>query len=265
MNEFERFKTTLKDLHKSESEHKIETLCQEIEKLKGKYDKAIIVLTGELREINLPSDKKVFRSELSTHIREAAATLKYKELKNLGYNPVIIPSGGKVYGKESNIPPLSRIMESELITSYGIEKENILVEPYSIDTSQNAKFSSQILKALGFSNDKESDVFLITNKFHIQRAGMLLNKYYKGSFAPIDSEEILLNFIQKISADTDKKPYEKVINKYKSSSYYKDLLKKDRRILAITKIPLGEKIIEAIAYYSRATKNKEVPILNKKK
>jgi uncharacterized SAM-binding protein YcdF (DUF218 family) len=266
MSKFERFGETIKSLYiEKSSDKKIEELCKSIEMLNGKYDKAIVVLTGGLSKAELPSGDEHIKTEFVAHIREAAAAMKYKELLSVGHRPVIVVSGGKVYGKGDNMPILSEVMKAELIRKYGVNEEDILTEPCSVDTSQNARFSSKLLDALGFSETDDKSVFLITNQFHLSRATTLFSRHFNGNLEPTSAERILIDSIQQLPNNKTKTPYKRIIEDYLNSRSNMESTQKDGKLHKITELPLGEKVIEALAYYLRSSeKEKKIPIINPK-
>jgi len=273
MNKLERFIETTKDLYIEKStDKKIEELCESLEPLKGKYDRAIVVLAGGLSKVKAPSGQEHIKTEFAAHMRATAAVLKYKELSATGHHAVILVSGGKCYGKGDNMPILSEVMKTELIRNYGINPTDIVTEPHSIDTSQNARFSSKLLEALGFHESKEKHesrekaVCLITNQFHLERANLLFNRHFKGGLEPINAEKVLINFMRKLSDGSSKTPYKKVIENYLISQRNQDATQQDKKILAATKLPFGEKAIEALAYYLRSSEEeKKIPLIKQPK
>ena len=76
-------------------------------------------------------------------------------------NVPILLSGGQVYsdtGAEAKIA-------SKVLKSLGVDEKDILVETQSINTTQNAKFSAEILK----HNNLHRPI-LVTSAFHMKRA-----------------------------------------------------------------------------------------------
>lgn len=267
MSKLERFSETIKDLYIEKSgDKKIEELCKSLEALKDKYNKAIVILTGYLEKVNLPSGDEKIKTGFAAHMRELAAALKYKEFSAAGYHPVIIPSGGRVYGKGENVPVLADVMKEELVKKYGIKENDIIAEPYSIDTSQNARFSSKLLEALGFSESEEKSVYLVTNQFHLERATTLFNRHFSGSLEPVGAEKTLIDFTKKLPDGTSKTIYKKVIENYLKSQSSLDSMRQDKKLHTLTKLPLGEQVIEALAYYLRSSeKETEIPTMKQNK
>lgn len=267
MIKFENFNKTIRDLYvEKDGDKKINELCNSIKLLKGKYDKAIIVLTGELRRVEFSDGDSKIKSDFAPHMREAAAALQYNKFRTDGFRPVIIASGGKMYGNKESDPVLSEIMKMELIKKYGISGDDILTEPYSIDTSQNARFCSEILKTLGFLDLRDKSSCLITSQFHLERSSLLFEKYFDKKIELMDAEGILVQMVKKNSNDESRLPYKKVIEKYLNSEANLNSVQMDEKLRMITKVPAGEKLLEAVAYYIRATgEGMNIPIINKDK
>jgi len=171
----EQIGATVKELYfDKDAEKRISEICQSLEEERGKFDRAIVVLTADLDRVEISGDE-IVRTNFNGHIREATATIKFKELQEAGHNPVIIAAGGKIYDQGEDAPVLSEVMKEEFIKKYKIPEKSIVTEPCSIDTSQNAKFSSQILNALGF---EDREMTLITNSFHLDRATTLFERHF---------------------------------------------------------------------------------------
>jgi hypothetical protein len=249
-------------------EGEVEKLCESLEGLRGKFDTAIVVLTAGLNKTGASTDNYV--TEFIARLREAAAALKYKELLASGKHPVIIPSGGQIYGNKADAPNLAEIMKAEIISKYGINPDDIQTEPYSIDTSENARFSAKILKTLGF--EKESDeenkpVYLITSQFHLDRATFLFNQYFNGDLNSLNAEQTLIDFVQKFSNGKTKNPYKKVVEKFNASLENKKLTEKDKMFNIIEASPLGEELLRALAFYLRHLEGdpKKIPSVKQQK
>jgi uncharacterized SAM-binding protein YcdF (DUF218 family) len=73
----------------------------------------------------------------------------------------ILTSGGEVFSEEGYE---ARYMKDVLI-SQGMAADKILVEDRSLNTTENARFTAEILKARGFSRP-----LLVTSAFHMPRA-----------------------------------------------------------------------------------------------
>ncbi|MDY6269569.1 MAG: YdcF family protein [Selenomonadaceae bacterium] len=79
----------------------------------------------------------------------------------------ILLSGGQVYedtGAEAKIA-------KRMLMSLGVPEDKIFVETKSINTTQNAKFSAEILREQGFSYP-----LLVTSAFHMKRAVLNFEK-----------------------------------------------------------------------------------------
>lgn len=269
MNKIERIGETFENLYvKKEGDKKIEELCSSLKSLEFLKDKdtAIVVLTGGLSKVEFNSGEDLIKTEFVAHMRESAAALKYKEFLALGRKPIIIVSGGKVYGKGEETPILSEVMKAELIRKYKINPKDIIAEPCSVDTSQNARFSSKILDVLGFSESDEKSTFLITSQFHLDRAKILFDRYFKGDIKGNGAEQILIDFVRKFPPKKAINPYREVVERYLNSQLNKNFAINNKKLKEITKLPFGEKFIEALAYYLRSSEQeKEIPVINKKR
>lgn len=79
----------------------------------------------------------------------------------------ILVSGGQVYddsGREA-------VIAKRMLISLGVPEQDILVESKSVNTSQNAKFSAEILREHGFQQP-----LLVTSAFHMKRAMLNFDK-----------------------------------------------------------------------------------------
>ena len=79
----------------------------------------------------------------------------------------ILLSGGQVYadtGAEAKIA-------SRILAGLGVAPEDILVETRSVNTTQNARFSAEILRERGFTRP-----ILVTSAFHMRRAMLNFSK-----------------------------------------------------------------------------------------
>lgn len=73
----------------------------------------------------------------------------------------ILLSGGEVYRDTGNEAEISR----RILLSLGVPDDKILVENKSINTTQNAQFSTKIMKEQGLS-----EPILVTSAFHMKRS-----------------------------------------------------------------------------------------------
>lgn len=74
--------------------------------------------------------------------------------------PILI-SGGQVYGDSG----AEAIISERVLKSLGVPEEKILVETRSVNTTQNAIFSAEILREKNFTHP-----IIVTSAFHMQRA-----------------------------------------------------------------------------------------------
>ena len=91
----------------------------------------------------------------------------WKEQKERGADPVLIPSGGQ--GPDETMP------EAEAMRRYLIEQEipeeSIVPEDKSANTYQNMAFSKKLIKERGIGKEGEKIVFSTTN-YHVFRSGV---------------------------------------------------------------------------------------------
>jgi uncharacterized SAM-binding protein YcdF (DUF218 family) len=79
----------------------------------------------------------------------------------------ILLSGGQAYADTGAEAKIAR----RILISLGVPEDKILVETKSINTTQNAAFSSRILREKGFSHP-----LLVTSAFHMKRAVLNFEK-----------------------------------------------------------------------------------------
>lgn len=111
--------------------------------------------------------------------------------------PVVV-SGGEVYrgdGKEA-------VVMREILVSLGMAKEKILVEDRSLNTTENAVFSAEILKQRGLSQP-----LLVTSAFHMARSaeefkkvGVAVKPYPVGYYVSRGSYWNSLSWVPSFSA-----------------------------------------------------------------
>ena len=82
-------------------------------------------------------------------------------------NIPILLSGGQVYADTGT----EALIEKRVLMSLGVPEKDILIEAESLNTTQNAKFSSKILKERGFVQP-----ILVTSAFHMPRAVLCFEK-----------------------------------------------------------------------------------------
>ena len=79
----------------------------------------------------------------------------------------ILVSGGQVYSDSGPEAQIAR----RILLSLGVPDDKILVETKSINTTQNAKFSTEILREHGLSQP-----LLVTSAFHMKRSVLNFEK-----------------------------------------------------------------------------------------
>lgn len=84
---------------------------------------------------------------------------KTVELYKEGWAPVIIYSGAAAEGEVSNAEAMRNIS-----VKMGVPKSAIILEEKSVDTAENAKFTSAIIKEKGFES-----IILVTSPYHQRR------------------------------------------------------------------------------------------------
>ncbi|GAB6184444.1 YdcF family protein [Thermodesulfovibrio hydrogeniphilus] len=114
---------------------------------------AIVVLGGGVRNENSFSE--------DTANRTISAYFVHQKTKL----PIIV-SGGAGEGKIADA-----LFMSDFLVKIGIERENLIVEKKSRDTSENAIYVSHKCKEKNFKK-----VILVTSAYHMQRAKKLFNK-----------------------------------------------------------------------------------------
>lgn len=107
--------------------------------MRGKYDVAIIVLSG-------PDEDEEYR--------EYAGALAHFEAELMGRKAVIITAGSR-----------SHLIKDRLVNERDIPEEDIVVENHSYDTSGNAIFTSEMLMKLGF--EEQGDKRQVC-KYHLE-------------------------------------------------------------------------------------------------
>jgi uncharacterized SAM-binding protein YcdF (DUF218 family) len=127
---------------------------REITELKGQYD-VCVVLTGMLYA-DVPLDRPYFQTA-ADRIISPLYLLKAGKIKH------ILISGG--------FPPhFNTVSEAErlkdLLTTAGVSDSLITLEPLSLNTHENAKFTAHILK----QKFPKAKVLLVTSSFHLRRA-----------------------------------------------------------------------------------------------
>ena len=181
---------------------------------------------------------RFWRPDLEAHIRLAAAA---KLREKLPEGTRIILSGG--HTKEEGSPSLAQILMQEAISKYGIPKEDIELEEYSLDTTENAEYSLELI------GNPDSLIHVITNRFHRDRAHFTFKRHKNRAFpnnsgypliVPRSAEQILF----------DHPKYQKFIRKWMESDYQKARAKMDK-IFHLTTSFLGEGIMRKVTHYQR--------------
>lgn len=240
MSILHQLSSTVKKLSEDAGEKAIAQHMKELSQLQNNtFSKAIVVLTWWLEIINNQKNhtQKIVTDSVAC-IRESAAARLYHSMIDQWEKPVIITAWGNIYDESNTNTILSHVMKNELIKKYNISTENIITEDQSIDTSQNAKYSSMILRSLWIS---PTDTTLITNDFHLERSVNLFQKYF-GAVEAKSAESILKNHSNH---------YKKIMEKWINSEKHKQLVSTDAKIRYIYKIPWWEKLIEALATFFR--------------
>ncbi len=127
---------------------------KEISELKEQFD-VCVVLTGMLYA-GVPSDRPYFQTA-ADRIIAPLYLLKSGKIKH------IIISGGF----PAHLNSISEAVKlKELLLTAGVADSLVTVEPNSLNTNENAKFTAQVLK----EKFATSRVLLITSAFHLRRA-----------------------------------------------------------------------------------------------
>lgn len=244
-----------------ENYENIEEMCNGIEHLSTEYNSAIVVLTRDIVEASpnyiagLKEGDIVYKSSWISRMREIATAMKYyDELRN-GNNPLVIISGGEVSLDGSKKPTLSSVMKQELVTIYAIPEENILTEEFSIDTVENAQFSTKILKTLGFLD--KGEVFLVTGEDHLERASSLFKKEFKGKIVPIKAEKYMIDFEGELPGYETTMRYGVFAEKYLESELFSKLKKEGQIIYTLSKIPGAKNLMNKLAKHQRSKGRKQ--------
>lgn len=116
----------------------------------------VIVMLGGGATVDTPS----FGEKGNLTAIPSARLLAAVELYNQLHVPVLV-SGGQVY-KDSG--PEAEIAKRELLR-LGVPENMIFTEPNSLNTRQNAIYSSEIMREQGFEHP-----VLVTSAFHIERS-----------------------------------------------------------------------------------------------
>lgn len=146
-----------------------------------KKNNAIIVLGGG--NVKLPYNNIIAPSLFGFSRIDEAASLYFlcKKSKN---HCVIIASGGdpiKASKSEAEV-------YLEKLVALGADPDDIILESKSLNTYQNAEFSSAIIRA-----NKFDQVFLVTSSWHLKRS-LLYFAYFNIKTKPVIADYISLKF-----------------------------------------------------------------------
>lgn len=130
--------------------------------LKGTYDYAIVL--GGFSNLNYANDTPYTMNERGNRLM---TTL---ELYNKGIAKKILISGGS--GEVWNKSDSEAIVVRRFLINLGLPEEDIVIEPKSKNTYENAKFTKEILDQI----QPNSNNILVTSAFHMPRAQRLFAK-----------------------------------------------------------------------------------------
>lgn len=220
---------------------------QDIEQLRGCFDEAIVILQGGVEEgfQGAPRIPKLAR------MRQLAGIASYYESVEQGKSPIIILSGGVEVGSEYGDYSEASLMKKHMVEYYGIEEWRIVLEDKSVDTSTNAKYSSEILERLGFL--ESGNVKLITNEFHLDRSKMLFDRYYKKDFQSLSAEEILINRGDgnNLPGDRFNRRYATYTERFLDSKENQSLTKRDKLLKSIYSTGIGTVLFKTLTTITR--------------
>lgn len=183
-------------------------------------------------------NERYWRPDLEAHIRLAAAA---KLRKNLPEDTRVIFSGGHTLGRET--PSLAEVLKREAIHKYGFPEEEIELEESSLDTTENAEYSMQLV------SNPDSVIHMVTNKFHMWRAYFSFKRHKESKFpdnsgypvvVPKSAERILF----------DHQNYKKFVKSWIGSDYQKSRARMDKVFHLATSF-LGEKVMRKVTHYQR--------------
>ena len=226
----------------------LEETCSNIEHLRGTYDKAVVILCGGITE----GYANTWRSNYMTRMRMIAGAMDYFNSEVEMKSPVMIVSGGVIDTQKIGIDlSTSAIMAYELI-ELGVPYQNIILEQFSLDTSQNAQNTSKILNTLGFN--EEGSVMLITNKFHLKRAEKSFRRIFQGNLESMSAEDIMIYFGEgKLPGHRYNRRYGQFAERYLKSYTNKKETIKHKIIEKIFDLPWGQDFLTWLALVSRSS------------
>jgi len=129
----------------------------------------IVVLTNGMRRA--PSLRTGWKPDLAAHMRILGAARLYHEAYENDISPYVIISGGKINGVDN--PALSHVLGNVAINVYHISAEDVFLEDRSIDTTENAEFSMDLIRRRGLENR----ISLITSGYHLPRSKAAFKRY----------------------------------------------------------------------------------------
>ncbi|MFM7192980.1 MAG: YdcF family protein [Microcystaceae cyanobacterium] len=105
-----------------------------------------------------------------TEVNEAGDRVLYgAKLYREGQAPWVITSGGRISWLSGGSPEAQDM--AELLTFLGVPPDNILQDPLSLNTEQNAKNVQKIVQEKGLKK-----LLLVTSAFHMTRAQLIFTK-----------------------------------------------------------------------------------------
>lgn len=129
----------------------------------------IIVLTNGMRRA--PLLRTGWKPDLAAHMRIAGAAKLYHEAHERTICPYVIIAGGRINGTDN--PALSHVLGDVAINAYHIDAEDVFLEDKSIDTTENAEFSMDLIRRNGLGNS----ISLITSGYHLPRSKSAFKRY----------------------------------------------------------------------------------------
>ena len=124
---------------------------------------AIIVLGGSTYAPNYPRQWP--------EVNEAGDRVLYgAKLYREGYAPKVILSGGRITWKDGG--QAEAIDMRTLMTTMGVPRKNIILEPDSLNTYENARNVNEVLE----KNEIEGTILLVTSAMHMPRAKAIFKK-----------------------------------------------------------------------------------------
>lgn len=128
--------------------------------------KTAIVLLG-FGSLKIPKTNSVIPFPLSHSRIDKTASL-YNDCKNEKKECTIIISGGD----PKNIGQTEASVYQEVLVKLNVDPKDIILEPNSNNTFENAKFTNEILKKYPFDT-----IYLVTSGFHSKRANLYFSHF----------------------------------------------------------------------------------------